>query len=334
METRIPTPNQDLLPQVKPEREPLPKGFFTLLGIEILAVLLAGAAGYAARAFLRGNWGMYQSAAVIAVFFAVSAFGTVFAPVRWRRLLVIFLETAAFVLFFAGQGWLMILSAAACMFVFSVWGDEAARREMSERLRIHLLPVVRLKTGRAFTGYLIGGIILSVPFWPASGMPLGQDQFRSFYQGTVGLVGGLYPEVKLNSTVSELAQSLVRKEAAGSFADLPPNVQDQEVRNAADTMVTQAAKSLNLDITGNESVSDAFYSYLTATISGWKNSFGSSFTVIWAIALFIFLRGLGAILVWVSMFLTIGLFELLSAFGIFATVGEASMKEILVISKG
>lgn len=336
MDLRIPTPNQDLLQQVKPEKEPLPRGFFTLIAIEVLSVILAGAAGFAAKMFMEGNWGMYAASAFWLAFFPVSALGTFFSPTRWRRMLIVGLETIAFVLFFVNQDPRLTLSAAAITFIFSEWGDEAARREMTERLRIRLLPVSRLKIGRAFTGFLLGGIILSVPFWPSSGIPLGPKQFRSFYDGTVGVAGSLYPGIKLNSTVGELAQGLVKQQLApgAQFGELPPEVQDQQVRNAAGTMISQASKSLGINFTASDRVSDVFYTYLTMTIQSWKENLGNGFIALWAVAIFIFLRGLGAILVWLAMFVCLAIFELMSAFGIFAMVGEPSMKEKLVISKG
>lgn len=340
METPLPTQNlhPDLLTQVKPAKEPLPKGFWTLLGIEILGAVLAGVAGFFGRLFLAEQSSFWTSGIIASLFLAVSSFGTLFDPVRWRRMTVIFLEALVFFLFFGGGGGDIRVwgSALAAIFIFSLWGDGAAQSEMADRVKLKVLPVFRLKIGRSFTGYLIAVIILTIPVWQNSAVPIPQSQFRSIYDTTIHLTGTMYPGVRLDSTVGEFARTFAAKQLAqtSDFGNLPPQAQEQETRNAADTLLKQATTSFGFPVQASDLLSDVFYNYLAHMITGWKATLGDSFLTLWAIALFILLRGVGAILVWLGMLIALGIYELLSAMSVMSVVGEPSMREIPIISKG
>lgn len=338
MANLTPMPNQDLLRQVEPESRPLPKGFFTLIGIETLAVIMAGASGAAASGYMKGSLGLAAAFWIWTAFFTVSVFGTLFSPVRWRRFLVMFLEAAAFIVLFGSfrEDIRLLGSALFASFVFAVWGDQAARQELSDRLRIKILPVMRIKIGRTMTGYILAVILLSFPIWSASNNFLPEKQFRSFYDGAIKIASVIYPGVKLDATIGEFARTLAAKSisADGSFSNMPQEAINQAILNTADTVLKQAGRNFGMSLTPDMHLSDIFYKYMTNALTGWRQSLGDSFLALWIIAMFIFLRSLGTILVWIAMLVALGVYELLSAIGIFALTGEPSMQERLIINKG
>jgi hypothetical protein len=183
-------PNQNLLKQVKPEQTPHPKGFWTLLVFEALAILLAGVFGYTAAAYLKGALPLAVALGAALAFFSVSPFGTFFGTTTTRRLLVIVLETAAFIVFFHTVDSKLLFGSAAVLALFSAWGDSAARRELENRVRIKFTAIAHLKIGRMFTGFLLAGILLTLPQWSNSALPISQQQFRTMYDATVHLFGG------------------------------------------------------------------------------------------------------------------------------------------------
>ncbi len=336
MNTGIPNQNQNLLKQVRPApTAPRPHGAITLVVLEALAVILAGVFGRATAAYIGGSLSFGVAVAAALLFFAVSTFGAIFGTSTARRLIVIALETLAFAALFGIRELPFLLAAAIIIFIFSLWGDIALRRELENRLRMRFTAVARLKVAHLFTGFLLAGIILALPPLRGSAMPLSESRFSALFDSGVQVLGGTYGGVRLDGTVEDFAESVARKELAGEaeFNQLPPDAQAKAVRQAAAAEIAQAEKSLNLALAPDAKISHIFYSYIAAFIKDWQANLGNSFFVLWGIILFVFLRGIGFLVIWAALIIAVAMYQLAAAFGIISIVSEPATQERLILNK-
>jgi hypothetical protein len=326
--------NQNLLTQVKPVATPRPKGFFALILLEALIVCLAGGFGYTVLKYLNGEIPFLWMIAAALVFLAISPFVMLLATSTRRRLLVIALETAAFLGPFYTISPGVLAAAAAAIFLFSVGGDLSARQEMDNHLTISYMGIAHRKTAKMFTGLLLAGIILTLPQWRSSALPIPEKQFRALYDQTLHTFRKAYPGVNLESTVQEFAEDISRKqlEKEENFDQLTNAAKEGAIRDASKMQIEGFTKNLSFEVKGDMKVSDVLYIYITGFISNWKAGLGDSFVFIWAVILFLFLRGLGFLLIWTSLILGGFIYQLCFAFGVVAIVGEPATKERLIVT--
>jgi hypothetical protein len=335
MDSKIPNLNQDLLTQAKAPRAPLPKGFFTLLFLEALGVIFAYVAGHYASAYIGGTVSLGLAAGLSIFFMAMGTFATFFALSVSRRMVVIALETLAFVVSFRSEDPRLIFGAATLIFLFSLWGDVAARAELMNRLRVKFLGAAHLKIARTFTGLLLAMIILTSPTWRKSVLPVPEAQFRASYNATIGLLTHLYPNLNLSASVQTFAEDMTHKQLSADpkFQALPPDQQDKIIQSAAAEEISKARSSLKIDLAPGDRISDVLYRYIINFVGNWKTSLGDNFVLIWALALFFLLRGLGLLLIWPAVLLSGIIYELCAAFGVMSIAGEPAMQERLILSK-
>jgi hypothetical protein len=150
---------------------------------------------------------------------------------------------------------------------------------------------------------------------------------------SVKLTGALMPEIHFDTTVAKFAESIVRKELLNDrdFNTLPTGVQDKAVAEGAMQLIAQAEKNLKMKIDPAAPVANVFYDYLNGVVLSWKESFGNAFTLVWAVALFIFLRGIGVVLVFLSTLLAGLFYGLLISTGAVAVIAEQTVKERIVL---
>lgn len=323
----------DLLKQVKVERQPLPKGFFKLLATEFFAVLLAALTGWVYSRFLHDTAGMYTVFAFAAVWFAVSGLAALLATGIWRRILVGALEAAAFVapVYDAPMGYL--LSAWGVLLLFLILGDVEARREYENTLKFRFNLFGKLKFGKMLTGVLLSALVIYIPH--ASGKPfISGASFKSLYAGVASAAKVAYPDLDLNANVDRFTKQLVKNNlmADPDFQRELPDVQDKQIAAAAAEMQVQAEKTLGIKLAPDTALSDVFYVYLANMASGVRSFFGGYFNVFWALLLFIIIRGIGVIFVWLAQVIGFLLYESLVATGVLAVLGESRTKESVIFT--
>jgi hypothetical protein len=334
----LPNPNRsNLLIQVKAEREPIKKAFWKLLVLEILSVALSAALGYAFADAMRSGAGSVVVLIAAGLFFAVSAITGLLTLSRSRRLAVLTLQTLAFIVSYAlllRPETALLVSGGGIIFLFEILGDAVVRREIENRLKVSFFGIPRQKIGKMLTGYLLAGIVLTVPLWSESPLPIPERQFRDLYGGSVKIAATLVPGLKFDASVEEFAESIAKKTLYGNknFEALPPDQQDKAIREGAAATIAQAEKNLAMHLSPAMPVSDVFYGYLSVMAANWKTSFGNSFIALWIFILFILLRGIGAVLVWLSACLAALFFEGCIAAGAVAVTGESATREHVILT--
>ncbi len=315
----------------------MPRGFWKLIALELIALGLTAWMGRWLAGYLHGGIALAWLLPVAGATFIAHAFASVFNPLRPRRIIVALLQIIVFLLAYLSLGGVPLSLAswaAAAVLVFSVWGDEALWAELQNRLRLSFISLAHRKIARALTGYLLAGIILSMPAWQDQPLPIPESQFRSFYESSVRMAGVLFPGVKLDATVGAFAESVIRKQVQGNggFEALPGDVRDAQIRQAAETMIRDASKNLDIPIEHSMRLADVFYVYLAKSMATWKSRLGGSFTLIWAMCVFIFLRGLGTLLVWAAALAGGLCYGIMIAFGYASVAGESAVREKLMLT--
>lgn len=325
---------ENLLKQVKTERPPLPRGFWKLLGFEIVAVLLAYLSGLFYGSFLDDRTRLLVVLSAAALWFVASALTTLLTAKFSRRLALILLETAAFLLPFRNAGANTLLIAAAVLVIFLFWGDLDARREYANSMKFRFRIFGRLKFGKMLTGALLAALIIYLPQVDENQPLLTEAQFGSVFTSTAASTKTIYPDVDLRGTVGDFVRAIVKRELMRNqdFAVLPPDVQDKEIAAAAEVMRANAEKSLGINLAPETALEKAFYDYLVKMLQGWRESFGGSFDIFWILFLFIIIRGIGVVFVWLAQIISILVYEALLATGVLALVGESQTKELVVFS--
>lgn len=334
-----PNPDRGLLAQVKPIKAELPRSFWKLLVFEAAAVILGAWAGRWLAAYFAGAVRLWPFLVAAGLFLIGSSLASAFSPVRMRRVISAVLQATAFLFGFLSlhpDPARITAVAAGFIFIFSFLGDEMLWRELEGRVRVAFASTIHRKIGRSLTGYLLAAITLSLPVWQAQALPVPAAQFRSFYDGSIEAAAALFPELKLDSTVQDFAESVIKRQMheSGAYDSLPGNVRDAEIRKGAAAIIQDSAKSLNLKVAPDMRLGDVFYAYLTRTLTGWKQAFHDdfSFTLIWAAAIFIFLRGLGVLMVWAATLVATLGYELMIALGYVSVVGEPAAREKIILT--
>ena len=184
---------------------------------------------------------------------------------------------------------------------------------------------------KAVTVALLVAIILYLPMSNSGRIFVGEPEFNAFFNWASGLAGDFYPTISFTGSFSDFAQSVAKEEFAGNatFEALAPDDQNAAIAAAADQIESNLSKSLGVTLTATSSTSDVTYNAIIKIFQGWSDRFSVWFTAGWAIALFLVLRSVSVVFVWIGQFLTMIVYELLLAAGIIRIAEEPQTKEVI-----
>lgn len=329
------TESQNLLKDSQPERIPLPRSFWKFLGLEIVSIVLAAATGVLFARFAAANGALRPVLVALAAYLAASFLRTLFSESRGRRTLDGVLEAAALTAPLVGTAPLPhVLAAGFIAALFLLSADMAARRQYENSIKFRFLPLARMRTGRAFSGILLAGLILFLPHWQTSENLVPERQFGEVYGSAAVTARTVAPSVDLTATIGQFIRDLVQEqsEADSEFAKLPPDRKERELDAAAAAMLADAERSLGIPLRPDMRLEEAFRGYANSLFASWRESLGSAFGVFWLIVLFILLRGVGVTLVFISVMASLLAYEVLSALGFSAVLGETRTKENIMLT--
>lgn len=246
-----------------------------------------------------------------------------------RRTMIVALSVLGVVFFFWGPNLELLLAAAAVMLVFLSWGGIAMRSELENGLEIRFFKSIKPFLKKLTTGIIIAFILLYVPTWSPDNIFVSRDNFKGFFDWASGVVGGFYPDIKLNSTFAELAKGVANLQLKNNdtFQSLPPQAKETILQQTTDEVSAALGKSLGITINPQGPVSDAFYDFIIKFLTDWQVRYGNFFIVGWGIALFLTLRGFGTIFYWLAGFLSFVFYQILLASGVIHIQGETRTHE-------
>lgn len=285
--------------------------------LDACSVLAAITLGYAYYRYLTDGLSPWCIFAATLLFCVVSVLQAFLAKDVRRRALVILGESIGLIAFFLLKDeWEVTLSALVVVFVVLLWGYFSGRSRIKNSIQIQFFGSAGTVIGKVTSAALLFMILVYIP-QASSGAVIPQTSFETFFNWSSDFINHFYPNISLNDSFGAFSESVAQMELANNptFATLTPAEQSSTVSEAASELSGEVAQTTGSPPAPTESVSNVAYSYLATSFVNWQNQFGSASIIIWVIILFLILRTIGIIFVWVAEFVTLIFYEILLASG-------------------
>jgi hypothetical protein len=322
---------QNLIDQSKISTQSRPPGFWRSLVLDIVAVLSAALFGYCYYRYLTQGLSVWILLGAV-VFFGVMCVMEVFlAKGAARSFVVIFFETAASLGFFWKDDMRVIGVIALIMLAMLLWGHFSSRSRARNAVEIPFFGTSGNMLGKFTTAILLFMILAYVPQIGGNALVLSQQSFRSFFDWTSGVINGFYPELSLNGSFGNFAQSVSKMELANnpSFQSLNTAQQNIAIQQASDQFTQTFLQDAAKPVASSSLTSDAFYNVLNGVLNAWQSQSSGWFDVGWVTVLFIGLRTIGILFVWLMQFISLVFYEILLASGFMKVFEETTQREII-----
>jgi hypothetical protein len=225
----------------------------------------------------------------------------------------------------------MLAASAAVALVFLFVGYLQARGELNHGTTIRFFRSTHGIVAKTVTASLLVAVILYLPTASAGAIFIGESGFNVFFNWAAGLAVHFYPAISFTGSFDDFARSAAKEGLAGNsaFNALPSADQDAAVSAMAGQIKDSLSKSFGVTLSASSSTSDVAYGAIENMLQGLRNRFPAGFDAGWGITLFLILRSIGVIAVWVGQFLTMIVYELLLATGIIRIAEEPQTKEVI-----
>lgn len=307
------------------------RGAWRAFSLDIVAVLTAALFGYLYYRYLTQGLSVWILLVALALFGTASVMEAFLSKSSGRSLFVIILETIVALGFFWKDNLQILGIIALIMIVMLAWGHFSARSRMRNGIQIPFFGASGDMLGKFTTGVLLFMILAYVPQIAGNALVVSQQSFGTFFDWISGFVNGFYPELSLNGSFSSFAQSVSKMELQNnpSFQSLNTAQQNAALDQATDQFTQSFLQGAAGPVTTSSPTSDAFYNVLNGVLSAWASQSSGWFDVGWVTVLFIGLRTLGIIFVWVVQFISLVVYEMLLASGFMQISQENYPHEIL-----
>jgi len=326
--------NQNLINPIRIEKiEPLgrPIGFYKAIVLDVIGIIAAFFAGYAYFEFLEGLWPIVAPIGALLLFAAIFTIETLLGKSVWRRTGILIAQVIALLVPFYAFDVRILGIAAGISFLFLFIGHLQGRSELNYGTTIRFFKLTHGVVAKIVTAALLVAVILYLPAASAGAIFVGESSFNIFFTWAAGFASNFYPTVSLTGSFDEFAQSVARTgfAANSTFRAMSQSDQNAAILAAAGQIEDNLSKSLGITVTGTGSLSDAAYNVIKNILQGWHDRFATWFTIGWGIALFLILRSIGILAVWIGQFVAMVIYELLLAAGMIRIVEEPQTKEMI-----
>jgi hypothetical protein len=326
--------SQNLINQTRvslPSSGMRPVGFYKSIVFDVLSFFGALAVGYSYHAYLTAGMSAWFLVAALFLFGILSAFQGFLCKSAGRRILVIIGEVAALSVFFYATDWRFLASAAAVALIFFFWGYLSSRAELNRSIEISFFGASKRAIGDALTGLLIFMIVIYIPLWNQSNVFISEQSFGAFFDWGAGIFQAFYPAIPIANSFQNFAEGLAKNQLqdVAAFQSMTPANQSAAVDQGAGTIMSNVSRSIGVPIAASDSISSVAYRYIVKTLTGWKDHFKNTFFVGWSIVLFLALRSIGIIFVWIDQFLFLIFYEILLSARIISIKEEPRTKETI-----
>jgi hypothetical protein len=306
-------------------------GFWRSLCLDIVSILSAGGFGYAYYRYLTQGSSVWILFAMLMFFGVVSVIQVFLAKRNIRRLVVIFLEVVALLGWFWQDNLQIIGITGLVMLVLLAWGYFSGHERLQNSVEIPFFGASGNVLGKFTTAALLFMILIYVPQIGGNALVVSQQSFRTFFDWTSGLVNGFYPELSLNGSFGTFAQSFSKMELQNnpSFQTLNTAQQNAAIQQGATQFSQNFLQSSAVPVASSSPASDAFYNVLNGVLNAWQSQSSGWFDVGWATVLFIGLRTVGILFVWLAQFVSLIFYEILLASGFMKVSEENRTRELI-----
>ncbi len=300
----------------------------------MLAVLAAAAFGWTYYGYLTKGFPVWTLLISLAVFSTLSVLEVFLAERAGRAWAVLFFESFGVVGFFwrvdarvLSVIWLVVL-------IFLAWGYFSARRRLANSIEIPFFGTASEDLGKLTTGLLLFMILVYAPQAGNNPLLVSQKGFGSFFDWASNVANGFYPELSFNGTFGSFSESVARMELANNpnFQNLNPDQKTAAIvaqTTQFERNFLQNAATSTTAVASSSPTSDAFYSVLQGMANAWQSEAGGWFLVGWIAVIFIALRSVGVIFVWIEEFVALVFYELLLATGFMKIHEEEHVREVI-----
>jgi hypothetical protein len=323
--------NQNLINPSKINTGQRKTGTWRSLGLDAVAVFSAALFGYCYYRYLTQGWSVWFLFAAITFFGVASVMEMFLSKDGWRSMLVILLETAALLGFFWRDNLLILAIIAAVMIAMLAWGHFSAQSQVKNGVEIPFFGASGNMLGKFTTAVLLFMILAYVPQIGGNALIVSQQSFRTFFDWTSGMVNGFYPELSLNGSFGDFAQSVSKMELANnpSFKSLNDAQKNIALQQATTQFTQNFLGNTSGTVATSSPASDAFYNVLNGVLEAWASQSSGWFDVGWVTVLFIGLRTLGILFVWFAQFVSLVFYEMLLSLGFMKISEESHSQEVI-----
>lgn len=322
----------DLLSQIpKESRFAAPEGFWKSAFFDLLTVLLAGATGYFANAYLFRNASLYLALISGGLFLAVNILGGLLEKNFSRRALLTAIQGIALLAPFYGAGLKTLGFCYAFFAILVLWGEYLAKEELGNSVEIRFFHVVRRPESKTISAFSLLIVIFSLPLWRTENVFFSRQAFDSIFVPSVSVAEGIYPEYKFDGTIAAFAEGAAKMELQknSSYALLPKSLKDQTLFQAENQIIASLSKVFGRELDPQDTFANLIFSSLNRAMVGLRQKFGDAFVYVWALAMFFFIRGFGAILGYMSALVSFIIYHLMISFRLIRIRTENKPHEIV-----
>jgi hypothetical protein len=311
-------PDQNLINQTREEYITGTPGFWKSIIVDLFSVLSALFFGYSYFGYLvmgMPAWYLFGAFLLVSLFSVLQVY---LARSASRRSLVIFGESLAFAVFFISyDDWTMLLASVVVAYVLLSWGYFMGRADAGNAMEVQFFKTTRSVLSSVATGLLLVMILIYVPQVQGKGAFISEANFRKIFTFTAGLVGNLYPGVSFGGSYGDLSQSFVQNQFQGNttFQEMTLTQKNAAVEDAVTQLTGSIEKSTGITPAASEPVSDVAYRAIVALFASWQDQFRERFTIVWVIVVFLALRTVATVFVWIAQFVSLVAYEALIAMG-------------------
>ncbi len=318
-------PTQNLINQSKITAIEKPPGFYKSIVLDFFAVLSAGVFGFAYYRYLESNLSLWWLLGALALWSVLSVLELFLTSNLSRRLVILFLEVVALLGFFYRDQLGIILVAAGVVYLFLLWGYLGGRSMLNNGIEIQFFRTTGTMLGKLVTATLLFMILIYVPQFNSNSVFVSRQGFREFFDWGAGLISDIYPNFSANNSFSTFAQSVATTELQNnpSFQSLTPEQQSSTISQETTQLENTFGAPTSGSATSSAPTSDAFYNFIVGMLQAWQAEGPTWFIVGWAVVLFLALRTLGILFVWVAQFISLIFYEILLATG-FMKISEST----------
>lgn len=325
-------PNQNLVEQTKASHFGEPPGFWRAFVLDCLSVASAASFGYSYFLYLTAGLSAWYIVSTLITFGVLSVLQAFLAKQVTRRILVIVAETLAMsIVFVFYDAPIVVFVAGVVTFVTLLWGFLSSRSEINNEVEVRFFKASRGVLGRVTTAALLFLLIVYAPLAQGQGIFIQRESFRTLFSWSTEFLSGVYPSVYLKGTFQNFAEKFARAELEHNpeFANLPAAGQNAAVEQAVASISAGVEQATGVKPVPDEPVSDVAYAYVVSTLTNWKKQFQDQFLVAWVVVLFLVLRTVGFLFVWLMQFIALAVYEILLAAKFMRIEGVPQTKETI-----
>jgi hypothetical protein len=295
-------------------------------------VLSAAFFGYSYYRYLDNTISVWWLLGALALWGVLSVLQVFLAKTFMRRMFVLFGESLAALIFFYRDDPAILITTVIVIFAFLAWGYMASRTDLTNSVEIQFFRITSNALGKLVTAGLLFMILIYTPQVNQGSVFVSRQNFREFFDWSAGLINNIYPNVALNSSFQTFAQGMATMELKNNpnFQTMTPQAQSSTISQTASQFEDSfGTTSSGVAVAPTDPASDAFYNFIVGMLQAWQSEGSSWFIIGWAVVLFLALRTLGILFVWINQFIALIFYEILLASGFMKITEATQTKEMI-----